>query len=146
MKVKSARRRKAISPILATVILIAITLIAAIAIAGFVFGLFGSFTSTARVTVTYTALAGGAVPAGTISALNSGTSNTNANTITLTYSGQTCAAAITGSPVLLTAGTTSTALTITAGACATVPTHGEAFTGNLALANGGQIPFSGTFS
>src|ERR1700719_4065226 len=40
--------RKAISPILATVILIAITLIAAIAIAGFAFGLFGTFTSSAN--------------------------------------------------------------------------------------------------
>ena len=46
------RNRKAISPVLATVILIAITLIAAIAIAGFVFGLFGSFTSTANIAVT----------------------------------------------------------------------------------------------
>jgi len=45
MKIDSPRRRKAISPVLATVILIAITLIAAIAIAGFVFGLFGTFTS-----------------------------------------------------------------------------------------------------
>ena len=38
--------RSGISPILATVILIAITLIAAVAIAGFVFGLFGSFTKS----------------------------------------------------------------------------------------------------
>lgn len=37
--------RKGINPVAATVILIAITLTAAIAIAGFVFGLFGSFTS-----------------------------------------------------------------------------------------------------
>jgi flagellin-like protein len=44
------KNRKAISPVLATVILIAITLIAAIAIAGFVFGLFGSFTSSPQLT------------------------------------------------------------------------------------------------
>src|SRR5215471_8647997 len=43
------QKKKAISPVLATVILIAITLIAAIAIAGFVFGLFGTFTTTAQV-------------------------------------------------------------------------------------------------
>jgi len=47
LKINRARR-KGISPVLATVILIAITLIAAIAIAGFVFGLFGTFTSSAR--------------------------------------------------------------------------------------------------
>lgn len=37
--------RRGISPILATVILIAITLIAAVMIAAFVFGLFGTFTT-----------------------------------------------------------------------------------------------------
>jgi archaeal type IV pilus assembly protein PilA len=45
------KNRKAISPVLATVILIAITLIAAVAIAGFVFGLFGSFTTSATLAV-----------------------------------------------------------------------------------------------
>jgi len=46
---KLTHNRKAISPVLATVILIAITLIAAIVIAGFVFGLFGTFTAGARI-------------------------------------------------------------------------------------------------
>ncbi|MGD0396477.1 MAG: archaellin/type IV pilin N-terminal domain-containing protein [Nitrososphaerales archaeon] len=50
--VQSGKKRKAISPVLATVILIAITLIAAIAVAGFVFGLFGSFTSSPNLTAT----------------------------------------------------------------------------------------------
>lgn len=44
-------KRRAVSPVIATVILIAITLIAAVAIAGFVFGLFSGFTSTPQVTV-----------------------------------------------------------------------------------------------
>jgi len=147
MNINSARRRKAISPVLATVILIAITLIAAIAIAGFVFGLFGSFTSTAQVTVSYSSLAGGAVPAGTMLVLNSGTSNTNANAVSLTYGGQTCSAAITGSPVTLTAGKApGITLTVTAGSCTTVPAHGQAFTGSLSLSNGAQVPFSGVFT
>jgi len=147
MNINSARRRKAISPVLATVILIAITLIAAIAIAGFVFGLFGSFTSTAQVTVSYSSLAGGAAPAGTILVLNTGTSNTNANGLSLTYGGQTCSAAITGSPVTLTAGKApGTTLTVTANSCSVVPVHGQAFTGSLSTSNGAQIPFSGIFS
>jgi len=45
LQIRNVKHRRAISPVLATVILIAITLIAAIAIAGFVFGLFGTFTS-----------------------------------------------------------------------------------------------------
>lgn len=141
------RTRKAISPVLATVILIAITLIAAIAIAGFVFGLFGSFTSSAQVTVSSSSLAGGAVPAGTMLALNTGTSNANANSLTLTYGGQTCAAAITHAPVQITAGLSpGVTLTVTAGGCTVVPTHGEAYTGSLSLSNGAQVPFTGTFS
>lgn len=42
-------RRKAISPVLATVILIAITLVAGVAIAGFAFGLFGTLGTTANI-------------------------------------------------------------------------------------------------
>ena len=61
--VQHGRKRKAISPVLATVILIAITLIAAIAVAGFVFGLFGSFTSSATVQVVQAALPHGVVSA-----------------------------------------------------------------------------------
>ena len=147
MQINSAKRRKAISPVLATVILIAITLIAAIAIAGFVFGLFGSFTSTARVTVNAVALAHGATPGGTMVAYNSGTSNANANGITLTYGGQTCPAAITGSPVAITAGTApGITLPITAGSCTTASVSGQSFTGMLSMSNGAQVPFSGVFS
>jgi len=147
------RKRKAISPVLATVILIAITLIAAIAVAGFVFGLFGSFTSSARVQVSMSTIYHGALgigaapPASTILLLNTGTSNTNANGLTLTYSGQTCAAAITGSPVTITAGVApGITLTVTAGACATASTAGQAYSGTISLSNGGQVPFSGLFS
>jgi len=49
-------RRKAISPILATVILIAITLIAAVAIATFVFGIFGSSASPATYSIVSSSL------------------------------------------------------------------------------------------
>ena len=44
-------RRQGISPVLATVMLIAITLIAAVAIAGFVFNLFGTFQNGPRLQV-----------------------------------------------------------------------------------------------
>jgi len=145
MQINTAKRRKAISPVLATVILIAITLIAAIAIAGFVFGLFGSFTSSARISQLSTSMVSGATPTGTITVMNTGSSNAAVNSISLTYGGQTCAAAITGSPVTITAGAGGVPLTITAGACATASTSGQAFTGNLALSNGGQVPITGLF-
>jgi len=141
--VQHGRKRKAISPVLATVILIAITLIAAIAVAGFVFGLFGSFTSSATVQVTYNSI-GHAITSGTINAQNTGTSNTNLNSLSITYGGVTCAPtyAVTNP---LTAGAT-TAITISAlGTCA-AGVAGQAYTGTLYLSNGGQVPFSGQFS
>jgi len=153
MQINSARRRKAISPVLATVILIAITLIAAIAIAGFVFGLFGSFTSSARVQVVSANLAHQiflnppctGAPACTVYFQNIGTSNANVNSLTLTYGGTTCVPAF-GNAVQIPATGTSTPVTLTGvGTCA-AGTAGEAFVGSAALSNGGQVPFSGTFS
>jgi len=149
MQINSARRRKAISPVLATVILIAITLIAAIAIAGFVFGLFGSFTSTARVELMAPAIAPGAGVAntGTVVALNSGTSNTNANSATLTFGGATCGATITLAPVQITAGVApGTTLTVTGVAGCGTSVAGESFVLTVALSNGGQASVSGTFT
>jgi len=143
MNINSARRRKAISPVLATVILIAITLIAAIAIAGFVFGLFGSFTSTARISVVSTSIPHGLAAGNWVSAQNTGTSNANVNSMTLTYGGVTCAPAITVTTV--TAGSTASVAVTGAGSCV-AGSPGEAFVGSLALSNGGQVPFSGILS
>ena len=153
MKINSAKRRNAISPVLATVILIAITLIAAIAIAGFVFGLFGSFTTSARVQIAQATIVDSATTPGvgsSLLALNTGTSNTIANTVSLTFGGHSCGLTITGGTVLLTAGTApgvSIPLTADSGTCnAFASTPGEAFTGIVYLSNGGQVPFSGIFS
>jgi flagellin-like protein len=51
MNLRATRSKKGISEVLATVILIAITLVAGVAIAGFAFGLFNSLGSTANVSV-----------------------------------------------------------------------------------------------
>ena len=106
-----------------------------------------STVSTAVVTVNAVALVHGATPSGTLVAFNSGNANVNVNSVTLTYGGQTCQAAITGSPIVVTAGLApGVTLTVTAGSCATASVSGQAFTASLALSNGGQVPFSGTFS
>jgi len=151
MQINSAKRRKAISPVLATVILIAITLIAAIAIAGFVFGLFGSFTSSARVSAVLPSIKG-TTTVGSITFLNTGTLNAAVNSISLTYAGVTCspfsgpaANPAATAPVTITAGTAPVTVYIAQNACGASST-GVAFTGSAALSNGGQVPFSGTFS
>ena len=59
----SGQRRKAISPIVATVLIIAATLIAFAAVLGYIFGIFGSAASTANISATVTAAVHG--PAGT---------------------------------------------------------------------------------
>jgi archaeal type IV pilus assembly protein PilA len=145
-----ANTRKAISPVLATVILIAITLIAAIAIGGFVFGLFGSYTSTAQVTVTQTSLDSNTWTTGTadssLVASNTGSSNTVVTSISLTYGGQTCSPQNAGLGTV-TAGSSLTIdlSTQTAGGCTTQPSSGQQFTGSLSLSNGGTVEFAGTF-
>jgi flagellin-like protein len=138
------KNRKAISPVLATVILIAITLIAAIAIAGFVFGLFGTFTATARVqaSVTTCVITGGHEVC-TIVLTNSGNANTAATTsCSLTYGGATHTGTfsntnsiVSGTPI------TGTCTDTGAGAAA-----GSQVTGAVILNNGGNALFSATAS
>lgn len=86
MNTKKFSKRKAISPILATVILIAITLIAAVAIAGFVFGLFGSFTSTAQISISSETCSVGGSQC-TIYFLNTGTSTGSVSGASINYGG-----------------------------------------------------------
>jgi len=141
-------KRKAISPVLATVILIAITLIAAIAIAGFVFGLFGTFTKTATVSASVTSCVWNTVnEVCDLAMINSGTSNTIANSCSMTYGGKTYVGTVAGilpSTTTLTAGTTQNIActgtgTVDAGA-------GNTVTGSVATSNGGSIIWTGSSS
>jgi flagellin-like protein len=140
------KNRKAISPVLATVILIAITLIAAIAIAGFVFGLFGTFTSTAQVqaSVTNCTYAGTIVTCNLV-LTNSGNANTAATgSCSLTYGGATYAASTAATTI--TAGKSAPVACATAAGTAPDPTAGVQITGSVILANGGNALFSATAS
>ncbi len=149
MQITNVKGRKAISPVIATVILIAITLIAAIAIAGFVFGLFGSFTSVARLSVSTTNIASGTTPSGTITIQNTGTANAAIDSISLVYGGVTYTYTYTTPAGPVTAGSS---YTLTLPPTGTSPwalgaaTSGETFSGSLAASNGGSISFTGTFS
>ncbi|MCL5672973.1 MAG: type IV pilin, partial [Thaumarchaeota archaeon] len=147
----NVKGRKAISPVIATVILIAITLIAAIAIAGFVFGLFGSFTSTARLAVAATVITSASPGTGTITIQNTGTANAAIDSITLVYGGITYTGTIATPPTVTAGSSLSLVLGTTGGSItwsATPPagTSGEAFSGSLGASNGGAISFTGTFT
>ena len=147
MKIAYKGKRKAISPVLATVILIAITLIAAIAIAGFVFGLFGTFTSTARVQASVTSCVQVAGPLEQCNILltNSGNANTaTTGSCSITFGGTTHAGTI-ASGGTITAGSTLAGVTCTntAGGAATA---GSQITGSVILTNGGNALFSASAS
>jgi flagellin-like protein len=145
------KNRKAISPVLATVILIAITLIAAVAIAGFVFGLFGTFTSTARVQASVTScVIHGAAP-GTgedcnLVLTNSGNANVSpTGQCSVTYGGHTWSG--TTATTALTAGTSGTYVCTSSGGATQVgATAGSQITGSVILGNGGNALFSATAS
>jgi archaeal type IV pilus assembly protein PilA len=149
------KRRDAVSPVLATVILIAITLIAAVAIAGFVFGLFGSFTSTAQVSVaTVACTQGGTAGAYTVTCLmnaqNTGSGNavTVANSASLNYGGKVYAG--TNPATTIVSGST-TPLTLNFGILTGTPittqgTSGSQLVGSFSLSNGANVQFTGVFS
>ncbi|MEM3671163.1 MAG: type IV pilin N-terminal domain-containing protein [Thermoprotei archaeon] len=163
-------KRKAISPVIATVILIAITLIASIAIAGFVFGLFGSFTSTAQISVIATSIAASSNDISVISTTatpvdaaicygstsqptgayielsNSGTASASVTAVSITFGGQTYS--------MSSSTTTSTTCSVQPGKVLYVslalqvyslPGSGNQFVGSVTMSNGAQVPFSGAF-
>ncbi|MBI4258329.1 MAG: type IV pilin N-terminal domain-containing protein, partial [Thaumarchaeota archaeon] len=93
--------RRGISPVIATVILVAVTLVAGVSIGGFVFGLFGTQTNTAQVTGASSTFPSGALGGtgtaitcetglgyGAFSLRNVGTANAVVTEMTLTYGGQ----------------------------------------------------------
>jgi flagellin-like protein len=147
-------KRKAISPVLATVILIAITLIAAIAIAGFVFGLFGTFTSTAQVSANVvtcnhtTGGAGGTLAYCQITLTNTGNSAATPQTCSFTGSnaGGVGTLASTKAGAAYAGGAISPGTPVTAYCIAGVAaTAGTQATGAVGLSNGGSALFTSTF-
>jgi len=161
MKIHNSKQRKAISPVLATVILIAITLIAAIAIAGFVFGLFGSFTSTAQVAgvQTYVTAASATTATGLTSATcaaasganfiafrNTGTSSATISSFTIKYSGQTFSVATAGGAActVVAGGATVYVNLVFTGNTGAAATAGEQYIGSVSLSNGASAQYTGS--
>ena len=143
MNLRKEGPRRAISPVVAEVLLIGITLIAAVALGGFVFGLFGSFTSTARVQAVNSIIPD-AISGGVVTFENTGSVTASVTSISLTYGGQTCTP--TTASTAIPATSTSTSVDITAvGGCAAAVSSGEAYTGSADLSTGGVALFSGIF-
>lgn len=165
MKISATHGKKAISPIIATVLVIAATLIAFAAVAGYMFGLFGTSTAAAQVQVTgVTLVASGFTSGGTtmtfactstaptsgtsfIKVTNTGSSSVSVTGVTVTYGGTNsyspsttpCAIGGTGS------GTATMYLTFTGDGIATTTASGSTFSLNVALSNGAPAIGTGQF-
>ncbi len=156
-------QRKAISPIIATVLIIAVTLIASVAIGGFVFGIFGSSSQSAQISVTNTSLA-----AANFLAANAGTTFTCSatfapgTTLTLTNAG-TSGAAVTGATITWAGANNafapSAACPVGAAGSATATVYlvfttpqmtadavaGQTYSGTVTLSNGATLLVTGTW-
>ncbi|MDG6988556.1 MAG: type IV pilin [Nitrososphaerota archaeon] len=145
----SGQRRKAISPIVATVLIIAATLIAFAAVLGYIFGIFGSSTNSANVTVSSASCVHGSTattaPTCTIYVTNSGSGSTSASGGSITYGGTSYT--LTFASVSIPGGTTTPLTVGTITVSGTVSgSAGETFNGYISLANGAEASFTGTMS
>ena len=133
-------RMRGISPVLATVILIAITLIAAIAISGFVFGLFGTYTNTAKVEAISYSCTGTPVVC-TVGLQNIGTANTALfGSCSLTFAGTTYSGTAVVTSGSLNGG--NTAVVTCTGPAGSHASGGSQVVGSILLTNGANVLFS----
>ena len=159
------KSRRAISPIIATVLIIAVTLIASVAVGGFVFGIFGQAQNSAQIAVTGTALTAVGFGTGTsgsvtcvttnpttpyITLTNTGTGSAALATITITWAGTNNAFALAGGTTCSVgaAGTisaTTYAQFVGSPQVSVATTGGQAYTGTVTLTNGAQLLFTGTW-
>jgi flagellin-like protein len=171
MKIRNGKyaQRKAISPIIATVLIIAVTLIAAVAIGGFVFGIFGSSSSSAQVSVTSQNLvAADNLAAGTTSTFacnvagaindltltNTGTAATTVTGATITWGGAVntltpstaCTVAAAGNVGATTNGNPISLNIPTTNKLSSNAVTGQQYTGTVIMGNGAVLLFSGTFN
>ena len=154
-------RRTSISPIIATVLIIAVTLIAAVAIGGFVFGLFGSSANTGQVGATSASITAGTVTAAAVSVVftcttpagsqaliftNLGSATVSVLSLSITFGGNTYSG-VAPNPCSITAGSTMglAFTTLAIGVGATLPAAGSQFSGFIVTSNGAQVVFTGAF-
>jgi len=137
-----SRRRPGVSDIVATVLIVAATLIAFAAIAGYVFGILGSGSSTANVSVISVSV-NHSLLTGVLALSNTGTAAADVSGVTLTYGGTTC------SPVASTATVvsgTSVAISITGVGTCSASSSSTPYTGYVSLSNGEEATFAGVFT
>jgi flagellin-like protein len=157
------RGKRAISPVIATVMIIAVTLIASVAIGGFVFGIFSQGQNSAQIAVTGVALlATDFTAAGTtttftcatassgsyLTVTNTGTGSVASATISITWGGINTAYNLSGVCIIGASGSASSTTYIIFPATTNIPLSavaGRTYTGTIILSNGAQLLLTGTW-
>ena len=126
--------KKGISPVIATIILIAITIVIAIAVAGWVFGLFGSYSRTQAVTIV--ASASSCTPS-SCQIMVSNQGGSAVTVVSASVDGKTIpAASISGSTVIPAGASSTVAINFPSG---TSFTPGQTVQVQLGLSNGNTL-------
>ena len=160
----SSRRRRAISPIIATVLIIAVTLIASVAVGGFVFGIFAQGQNSAQIAVTGTALlalnflstnagktftCASSSSAAYLTLTNTGSGSSSIAAISLTWAGGNSAFTLLSGTCNIGASGSTTATTYVIFPASTKITPsaiaGQTYTGTVTLSNGAQLLLTGTW-
>jgi flagellin-like protein len=155
-------KRRAISPIIATVLVIAVTMIASVAVGGFVFGIFAQGQNSAQVAVTGTALsavsflstnAGKTFTCATTSSAafltltNTGSGSASVATISFTWAGGNSAfTLLSGTCNIGASGSTAATTYIIFPATTKITPSaipGQTYTGTVTLSNGAQLLLTG---
>jgi len=165
MSAKNSRdgHGRAISPIVATVLVVAVTLIASVAVSGFVFGVFGQGQNTAQVAVTGNALlAADFTGAGTtttftcattsslayLTLTNTGSAGASVTAITITWAGGQTSYTLSGTCRIGASGSATATSYVIFPATTLITTSAvtlQAYTGTVALSNGAQLLVTGTW-
>jgi len=127
------KAKKGISPVIATIILIAITIVIAIAVAAWVFGLFKSYTNGPAVTINaaQSSCKGGSPGSCTLVVSNQG--GNSVSIVGATVNGQTAIVAATSCASTSASTSASAIVTVSAGAVTTAYVCGVTFTAGQTL-------------
>lgn len=150
--------RRGISPIVATVLIIAITLVASVAVGGFTYGIFGSSANTAQVSVDASSVPAavglgatlvycsggsevGAAVSGYLALYNSGTAATTATSLVFNYDGAAISTQLSG-PCTIAPESTDYVIIISLPYQTSV---GVQYGGYVSTSNGAEVLFAGAF-
>jgi hypothetical protein len=160
---KFAKKRPAIDAIVATVLIIAVTLVASLAVSGFIFGSFGHAQNSAQVAVTGNALpAADFTSAGTtntftcaasssaayLTLTNSGTGGATIEGISITWAGSNTAYSLSGLCDIGASGSLNSTQYVIFPPTTTMSPDaatGQTYTGTVTLSNGAQLLFVGSW-